>query len=59
MLALRGLPRRAGRRMDVVFTAHLAARGTQVRVGLLDTGTTFLTSQNIPLEDPLQISNTV
>jgi hypothetical protein len=49
----------ASRRVDVVFAVHLAGRGAPVRVGLLDTGTSFETSWDAPFEDPLQISNRV
>ena len=49
----------ASRRVEVVFAVHLSGRNAPVRVGLLDTGTTFATSRNIPLEEPLQISNPV
>jgi hypothetical protein len=49
----------ASRRVDVVFAVHLAGRGAPVRVGLLDTGTSFATSQDAPFEDPLQMSNRV
>jgi hypothetical protein len=38
----------ASRRVEVVFAVYLTGRGAPVRVGMLDTGTTFATSQDIP-----------
>jgi hypothetical protein len=49
----------ASRRVDVVFAVHLAGRGTPARVGMLDTGASFATSWNVPVQDPLQMSNRV
>jgi len=49
----------ASRRVDVVFAVHLAGRGAPIRVGLLDTGPTFAAGPDIPVRDPLQISNPV
>jgi hypothetical protein len=49
----------ASRQVDVVFAVHLAGRGAPVRVGLLDTGTSPVTSWEAPAQDPLQISNRV
>jgi hypothetical protein len=49
----------ASRHVDVVFAVHLAGRGAPVRVGLLDTGASPVTSWDAPAQDPLQISNRV
>ncbi|MGH3208058.1 MAG: MauE/DoxX family redox-associated membrane protein [Trebonia sp.] len=49
----------ASRRVDVVFAVHLAGRGAQVRVGMLDAGAGLAPPVEAPLEDPLQMSNRV
>jgi hypothetical protein len=49
----------ANRRVDVVFAVHLAVRGAQVRVGMLDTGAGLAPPLQAPLQDPLQMSNRV
>lgn len=49
----------ASRRVDVVFAVHLAGRGAQVRVGMLDTGAGLAPPLEAPLQDPLQMSNHV
>lgn len=49
----------ANRRVDVVFAVHLAGRGAQVRVGMLDTGAGLAPPLEAPLQDPLQMSNHV
>ena len=49
----------ASRRVDVVFAVHLAGRGAQVRVGMLDTGAGLAPPLEAPLQDPLQMSNQV
>jgi hypothetical protein len=49
----------ANRRVDVVFAVHLAVRGAQVRVGMLDTGAGLAPPLEAPLQDPLQMSNHV
>ena len=49
----------ASRRVDMVFAVHLAGRGAQVRVGMLDTGAGLAPPLEAPLQDPLQMSNRV
>lgn len=49
----------ASRRVEVVFAVYLADRHAPVRIGMLDTGTSFTGSWDAQAEDPLQLPKAV